>query len=45
MICCYHRKAIEVSLDLAWLTTSLSTTMPAALRGGVVLVGQVKIFV
>lgn len=32
-------KAIEVSLDLAWLTTSLSATMPTALRGGVVLVG------
>jgi len=39
MICCYHQKAIKVSLDLAWLTTSLSTTVAAALRGGVVVVG------
>jgi hypothetical protein len=35
MIYYYHQKAIEVLLDLGWL----STTVPAALYGGVVVVG------
>jgi hypothetical protein len=37
MFCWYHQKAIEVSSGLAWLTVSLSTTVLAALHGGVVV--------